>query len=280
MEDINSAAQIIEALALDKSVPTLVPIEDCPSIRIVKEVTYNPSTCGFSTSYRALDLEAHSGAPNRTKEKVEFHDAETFVDYVKYFSGDGSRIFFDTDKVTFAAIIDYPSDGSPEWGDHVASLTLRHSNEWKLWFDKNGKHLSQKEFGRFIEDNQVDVIDPSGTALLDLIMTFTATKNVQFHEANRLQNGQTELIWKEDVKTGSTVIPYKLKIFVPVYFNEDPEEVELFFRYRVNDQTRTLELAVEFYRHERVKNEAAKKIVARVKDQTELPVHFGKRLSR
>lgn len=274
MAELQYTAEVVRDLAVASMEPSLIEIDNAPNIRVVK--TLNAG----STKYEVIDFAKHLSQPVRIKEKLDFHDATTFVDYINTFKTKHSRIFFDTDRLSFSALLDYSAPhGDPAWGDHVASLVLRHSEEWKLWFGRNGTYYGQREFGRFIEDNQDQIVTPGGTEVLGLVMAFTATKNIAFQEAHKLQNGQTELMWKEDIKTGSVTIPYKIAIRIPVFFNEEPEDVELFLRYQIDEQQKALKLAVEFCRQERLRQEAAQRIVAAVTAQTELPVHFGKRVT-
>ena len=76
----------------------------------------------------------------------------------------------------------------------------------------------------------------------------------------------TRVLVAEDNLTNQKVIAMMLSRFgvVPVV---------------VDDGQKALELGIEFYRSERVKNEAAKKIVARIQKETGLPMHFGKRVT-
>lgn len=274
MDEQNNSAEVVRDLAIAADKPDLIEIPEAPSIRVVKEARPNDGTF----AYRVLELEKYALSPDRIREKIDFQDATTFVDYVNAFKNASSRIFFDSDAVQFVAVLDYCGSDA-QWGEHIASLKLRNSEEWKLWFGRNGTQYGQREFGRFIEDNQIDIVSPSGTDLFEMVMTFTATKNLQFQEANKLQNGQTELVWKEDVKTGSTTIPYKMQISIPVFFNEAPDLVDLFLRYSIDDSAKALKLGIEFCRPGRVQSEAARKIVDRVHTETQLPVHFGKRLT-
>ncbi len=214
-------------------------------------------------------------APLRNKEKIELQDADSFIAYLETFKRDESRIFFDNDTLAFAGVIDFPAKDSLAWGDHVAMFRPRLSEEWNLWFGRNAQYSAQVPFGRFIEENGIDVLTPDAATLLEMVMTFEATKTISFREASRLKNGQVQLTWVEDTKTGSIDIPDSITIKIPVFYGQKPREIQLRFRYKIDDQK--LALAYEFVRPVRVKNEAAAEIVQMVRAETSLPVHMGKR---
>lgn len=217
----------------------------------------------------------HRTEPLSNKEKIELQDADSFVAYLEKFKSADSTVFFDNDTCSFLAVLDFASPGMPSWGDHAATFKPRLSEEWKLWFARNGKFDAQVPFGRFIEENNIDVLTPSAAQLLEMVMTFEATKSISFREASRLKNGQVQLTWVEDIKTGSIDIPDSITIKIPVFYGQRPREIQLRFRYNINEQK--LQLAYEFVRPERVKNEAAAEIVQMVRAETSLPVHMGKR---
>jgi uncharacterized protein YfdQ (DUF2303 family) len=225
--------------------------------------------------HQVLELEKYLAVPLRNREKVEFQDVDSFTSYLNDFKNPGSRIFFDNDTAQFAAIVDYPLPDGPAWGEHVAALNLRHSEEWNLWFGRNSKWYGQIGFGRFIEENLIDVVSPDGAKLLEMVMTFEANKSVSFREANRLKDGTVQFSYVEELKTGTVEIPDKISIRIPIFYNQEPQLIELRFRYKIEDQK--LQLCHEFVRAERIKNDAAARIVADVNSETSLPVYMGKR---
>lgn len=218
----------------------------------------------------------HRLKPQRTRETVKLHDTDSLLAYVSDFKSVGSRIFFDQDRVEFVAVLDYPTEDETAWGEHVASMALRHSEEWKLWHPRSGKLYGQSGFGRFIEENIIDVVSPDGATLLEMVMTFEATKSLSFREATKLKNGMVQFSWVEDIKTGNIDIPDTITIKIPVFLGQAPREIQLRFRYTIQEQK--LQLAYEFVRPERIVNEAAAEIVSRIRKESGLPVHLGSRL--
>jgi uncharacterized protein YfdQ (DUF2303 family) len=223
-----------------------------------------------------MDMERYRDAPSRIREKVTFLDRDAFVSYVKDFATPGSRIFFDSDHSQFVAVLDYSQGpNSPAWGDHVATYVLQLSEEWKLWYAGSSAERSQVSFGRFIEENLVDIVQPDGASLLEMVMSFEATKSVAFREATRLRNGQVQFTYSEEIKTGTVEIPDSVFLRIPVYKRQAPTEVQVRFRYRIAEQK--LLLRYEIVRAQRVIDSAAQKIVDEVRSLCGIPLHIGTR---
>lgn len=263
-------------------------MEDTRTAEVVRDLalqnaeikTYTDAEVGLSVAKiggQIVDLFQfeHRDEPIRNKEKIELQDADSFIAYLEKFKSPDSAVFFNNDSCSFLAVVDFSSPDMPSWGDHTATFAPRLSEEWNLWFGKNGRFEAQVPFGRFIEENNIDVLTPDAATLLEMVMTFEATKSISFREASRLKNGQVQLTWVEDIKTGSIDIPDSIIIKIPVFYGQKPREIQLRFRYNINEQK--LQLAYDFVRPERVKNEAAAEIVQLVRAETGLPVHMGKR---
>lgn len=226
---------------------------------------------------KLLNLEALLPAPLRTREKVLLEDAQSLIAYVSDFKMEGSsRIFFDSATSTFVAILDYvdPLEGE-SWGEHVATFAATYSEEWTQWYDRNTKKYSQVGFGRFIEEHMGDIAEPTAASLFEMVMEFEAKKNMQYKEATRLKDGTTQLTFIEEMTTGSVEIPDFIRIRIPVFFGQEPVNIDLRFRYSIEDQK--LQLRYEFQRPKRILQEAAERLVNEVAKGTGLPVHMGKR---
>ncbi|MCH1933271.1 YfdQ family protein, partial [Shewanella sp. A25] len=76
------------------------------------------------------------------------------------------------------AIVDYHAPDKAAHGAHVAAMALPYSEEWKAWTAIDGKLMPQREFARFIEENAVDVVAPSGADLLEVVRDLQAVRKV------------------------------------------------------------------------------------------------------
>ena len=144
--------------------------------------------------YKLESLETFMGRPLRVRQKVELHDAASFIDYVQEFGDhEVSRIFFDQEHEVFQIIIDYhEGNGMPGWCNHIAGFTARRSVEFTTWMGQNRKQMTQVDFARFLEDNIPDIVEPNSADLLQVALTFEAKKSVEFSSGVRLNNGQIQ----------------------------------------------------------------------------------------
>lgn len=222
-----------------------------------------------------LDVEQYQPAPDAIVAAPSFDDAESFSNYVGLFKSEASRLFYDRSGSMFTAILDYHARDVPSWGRHSPTLTLQKSEQWQMWYGRNKQYSSQVSFCRFLEENQVDVINPSGASLLEMCLTFEALKTVSYREATRLKSGTTQFAYNEELKTGTVEIPDTITIKIPVFHEEAPQEVILRLRFKIEDQR--LQLAYEFIRPQRTIEEAAAKICIDIEVATGIPVLLGRR---
>lgn len=160
--------------------------------------------------YRAHDMtaaiEAARPAPNRKKGTVLLHDLDSFLTYVKQQGNPAStRIFADHDARTLTAIFNDhgnvdAGDGAG-WRDHRAVYTAELSKEFSTWAFNDGKQMEQEAFAVFLEDNIADVVEPSGDKLLTVALTLQAKNEVNFSSSRRLDNGQVQLEYTENLTT-------------------------------------------------------------------------------
>lgn len=155
---------------------------------------------------------AHLGAPTRIKRKVALIDAGSFCDYVNRFKNPDTLIFAKVTPTgaTLTAIIDYhgapvtsPNVVLPRYCDHLATLDLVETEDWKRWTAANRKAMTQVEFATWLEDNaalfnSVKEGALKGAELLELVQTLFGTSDVSFTSLMRLKNGTNRLNYIED----------------------------------------------------------------------------------
>jgi uncharacterized protein YfdQ (DUF2303 family) len=162
--------------------------------------------------YKAIDLtsaiDAARLAPARKKGTVSLMDLESFLTYVSQ-QGDPAttRIFADVDSRTLTAIFnDHGNVGNGDgagWRDHRAVFTAALSKEYETWAASDGKAMDQEAFAIHLEDNIADVVEPSGEKLLLVALSLQAKNEVNFNSARRLDNGQVQLEYTENLTTSA-----------------------------------------------------------------------------
>lgn len=194
------------------------------------------------------DLEKHLPAPVRIRERLNLLDAETFINYVNRFSTTASAVFCNgPEGRTFTAVLDYHQPDQPSWGQHVASYKCPTTVEWGRWKQADRSKLNQADFAEFIEDNVKDIVQPDGnnnapTAadMLEISRTLEAKKNISFRQGTRLDNGQVQLTYNEQIdgragETGQLSIPEQFYIGVKPFLGGDAFCVPARFRYRITE---------------------------------------------
>ena len=118
--------------------------------------------------------------PSHTKANVVVYSAESFIDYLNRFKTALSVVFVDIENMVIRAVIDYHSDESPNNCLHSVTYECPLTPEAKKWFDNDKKQMSQFEFASFIEENLLEVIEPSGSEMLEVASTLHAKNQVSF----------------------------------------------------------------------------------------------------
>ncbi|MCC6366876.1 MAG: DUF2303 family protein [Bryobacterales bacterium] len=229
--------------------------------------------------YKLESLEDFLPRPLRVRQQVSLHDAQSFIAYVKEF-GDHelSRIFFNQEKETFQAVLDYhAANGQPGWCAHVAGFTTRRSEEFKAWMVQNKKQMGQVDFARFLEDNLPDIVEPEGAMLLQIALTFEAKKDVEFASGVRLQNGQIQFQYNEVIRgaaqKGTLEVPEQFVLGVPIHVGGPAYRIPVRFRWRLHDGKAIF--WYEIVRPHRYVEDALKEIRERIAEVTRLDVLAG-----
>lgn len=205
--------------------------------------------------------------PARRTGTVRVADVRSFAAYFAKHADAASEVYADVDAGTITAVLDAhqgsrsdgglagSDDGLARWQEHRLVHQLRITNAWKLWAGNHRQPMSQERFAEFLEDNLRDVaprhqqprdadgnpvIDPAG--LLELIKNFQATTKAEFKSGIRLDNGQTQLTYHEEVTGGhskdrTVEVPTVFNLAIAPYDDCPVKIIEARFRYRaVNGQ--------------------------------------------
>lgn len=233
----------------------------------------------------ADELEQRQAQPHRKTGARTVSDVDSLVGYLAKHGVDDTELWGDPDRGTIRAIINAHGSangdggddtlGTPGWGDHTATLTLKHSKDWTDWLARDGKLHSQVEFAEFIEDHLPNFVTPNGAEMLELAQTFQATTRVDFDSSQRLKSGETQVTYKEDTdakagKRGQIAIPDTFQIGIQVYEHGTAYRVDARLRYRIDGGT--LRLGYRLTRHRDVLLDAFKQVAAAVETGSERTV--------
>jgi len=182
--------------------------------------------------------------PLRVEETVKHTTVASFLEYCREFSTPSSAIFLDTSANTFTAVLDYHGV-YPGWCKHKATYSLKPTKEWTAWTANDKKTMSQEEFGRFIEDNLVEITQPPSGKMLEVALSLQAKTKVDFSRAVRLDNGETQFQYVENIEgkagiNGAMKIPDLFTIGLVLYEGGDAYQVDARFRYRIREGGLTL----------------------------------------
>lgn len=240
----------------------------------------------------------HGLSPTRPiyiKQAVTLQTVDSLVDYIDRFKQDETVLFADIENNSIVGLIDYhlaadsvesePDDpmrlAYPPVAGHVAhraTMQLPFSQEWKLWTGISGKLMEQLEFARFLEESGADVVAPSGAELLEICRDLQARRKVDFRKAVRTSSDNEDFEFSEetDARTtkGSVEVPSKFLLNIPVYFGQPNTELYAFLRWKLDEGS--LKLGVALHRAEHVRQAVFKQIVLDVADRTGRPAMFGR----
>ena len=77
---------------------------------------------------------------------------------------------------------------------------------------------------------------PDAASIMDMVMTFDATKKVTFRQSDRLHDGQRQLTYTEENEVrGNVILPERMTILVEVLEGQKPERINIRVRYRIED---------------------------------------------
>ena len=138
--------------------------------------------------------------------------------------------------------------------------------------------MTQEAFAIFIEDHLPDIVDPPAAEMAEIARGLSVNINVKFAKAIRLDNGETQLMYVEEIggssgAKGQLKIPQVIKLGLPLFKGGDTYAVEARFRYRIKDGT--LSMWYELVRIDRLIADAIEGMAMAVKEHTAPAVYFG-----
>ncbi|WP_405676855.1 YfdQ family protein [Streptomyces sp. NBC_01511] len=188
--------------------------------------------------HRQIDLTGpeHTGVPARKSGTTIVRDVTSFLAYFDKHGDDDSEVYADVEQRTITAVLDAHSAEGARWGRHRLQLQLRHTPAWLAWTKVDNQLMPQKDFAEFIEDNLLDLVDPSAATMLELAESFEATTSAAFQSSQRLDNGQRRFSYTEEISAkaghkGDIVIPATLTLALRPFEGSEPYSVTARFKY-------------------------------------------------
>lgn len=216
--------------------------------------------------HQLQSLEKFQDRPNNIKTDHRFVSAKSFSEYLTRFFTDSMLITASSDKAQMYAVIDY-HDADPECGvvlpshgAHKAIYTARKTDKIKAWLSMCNTPLGQIDFGLFLEERAVDVIQPMAAEIMEMVMQFEATKKVEFKSSTRLADGSRQFSYVEDNQTrGGITLPDKIIVRAPIYQGMEPQDIKFLLRYRINEGS--LKFIIKMHDEEEVLRDAFERCV-------------------
>jgi uncharacterized protein YfdQ (DUF2303 family) len=212
-----------QALALSK--PT-IKIEDTNMLLVHKE-------------YQRIDIPAvfASEKPMRTVLSQKIKNKNDFVEFVKEYQEEGTKLFFDESSVM--AVFNYTKKDTPDFGDSRATLGLEYTTALKTFYEvAKGKHLNQKQLVRVLKELEKAITSHDAIDIVMLAQTLQSVQKVN----SSITNTSRAVTIDAEIKGGkheSVTLPEKLTFKLPVFKNDIEREtefvVEVFADFEGND---------------------------------------------
>lgn len=232
--------------------------------------------------FRLEDISDEFVLPPRIKQAVIVDDADSLIAYANRFSDRRSIIIADLDALKIHVRLDWHScnqnpDGAllAQHNVHRAALKLRSSEEFDRWSKIENTLLDQMAFAEFLDENSADIVDPDPAVMIEIARDLEATQGVAFKAGTRLQTGERSFRYETETHVkGDLVVPQRFRLSIPLFFGEEPTEIEASFRFRPNPDG--LKLGFVWRRVEYVRQAQFRAIAFRVSEATGLPVIQGR----
>lgn len=216
-----------------------------------------------------IDVSAWREAPVRKTGIARPGTVEALEDYVLRHQTGSTTVWCDLEDATLTAVLDDHSTDDPGYGQHRAACKLEPTPQWNHWLEKDGKQLSQLDFADHVEVGLDDIIEPEAATILEMAQFFQANTGVSFQSSNRLQSGEQQLRYAEEIQAaagrdGSITIPSGFKLGLEPFYGEERYALYARFRFRVAGGKLTMSYHLD--RPDVVRRQALEKIVERLND--------------
>lgn len=225
--------------------------------------------------FNVESLEQFQRRPNRHMADHRFVSIASLVEYLNRFANTESMIAADASDATISCCIDGDKIDEPSFKDHHAMFAAQQSDKLKAWLGVCGKPMTQVAFGLFLEERAIDVVVPEAASVMEMVMTFDATKKVQFKSSLRLHDRSRQFQYVEDNEArGGVTLPDHFIILAPVYRGMEPQRIKFMVRYRIEEGQ--LRFTVQMHDQEEVMRQAFERCVDALSSglKLKLPIYW------
>lgn len=223
-------------------------------------------------------IEKAQPAPNRKRGTVVVKDLDSLLLLCKDQFPLDSFIYADPDARKITAVFNDTRGTAAGWRDHRAEFKAEYTPEFDNWLRNNRQTKEQGAFAEFIEDNFADLAGDDAQTLLDVATTIQAKTNINFGSAKRLQNGQVQLTYTEDIDAragaaGALEIPKEFTLGLRIFKNGDGYKLRARLKYRL--ASGSVKFWYELDRPERSVEDAFAGYVETLRDKSGYQVLIG-----
>lgn len=187
-----------------------------------------------------VSTDEYDVSPRHGKAKRKVNDSASFNAYVKKHGTEATEVWADTKNASITAVLDAHTAALPGWEGHHVALVLEKSTPWLAWEANDNRLMNQLEFAEFIDVRATDVRTPNPIELIEIAQHFSAHRKVDFKSSQRIDNGQTQLVYEETIdakvgQKGDIAIPDKITLVLKPYIGGPACYVFARFRYRIGE---------------------------------------------
>lgn len=279
MSDINNIKEAVNlALAFNsgKSFQVEMGYEEIPAVMV-------------PDGFKLETFPEHRQYLPRIEQIIELDTPEAWLAYWHRFASPSSTAFFDHKAARLVGYVDFhqsPNDYEngavltetrAKWARHQVIYQCPITPEWKKWRDNTGEVMDQAGFARFIEDGIPDITEPTGADMLEIVASLQVHNKVNFRQALRLDNGETQFTYEENIEgkagsKGQLKIPQTIHLGLRLFDGGPGYALEARFRYKIKEGQ--LSMWYDLIRPERVHDVA----VGEVYDQIAAELKVGQLL--
>lgn len=244
-----------------------------------------PQSMRIDVLTKVLDeAEKRAETPRRRKGTAAHEEVDSFIAHVNRFKDAGSVVFAEPSKTRLVAILDYHHaghDSAPRWGEHRSVYSCPLSKQWQAWTSRDGRDMTQDQFGEFIDANMVDLASARADEkdfaqpadVLLMARNLTIRTKGEFTRSINPTTGEGTLISKLENDAQSTKIPRSFLLGIPVFEGGEVYRVEARVRFQMRDGKPVF--AYSLVQPEAIVRDAFGSVRKRVASETSLPVFAG-----
>ncbi len=219
---------MIDRSALEFLQEHVQPFQNVESVGSESALIARPCTVAIES------MEQYQPRPSQIKQGVQLASMISFCEYIKRFGDEDTSIFLNADQAFFKAMLDYHGSGEASWCRHTASFSPKRSLEWESWTQLHKQPINQITLAHFIEERVSDILAPSPGEVLQAALEFQAVENLVLGSSHNLDDGSVRFVFTKDNASKTVDFPHRIQIRIPVFENEEPEELAVRIRYKVD----------------------------------------------